>query len=551
MTEESAGRTGPRLHHAAACALLVALTGVAFRGALTAEFVYYDDPRLVEKNELIRSLGADNVREMFIPSFEESEERSQPAWLPFRVLSYAVDYHFWGLNAFGYHLTNLALHMANVLLAYAVLVWVLRRPDMALLGAAWFAVHPVQVEAVTWVSGRRDVLYGFFALLTVLAFAAYERREGRWRWGLYAASIVCCASSLLSKASAMMLPAALVASVIVLGQRREGLRRRLTALAPHLVMAAAAVAVHLAVASSGGVVKDSVLGTRVASVPWALGAYLRLIFFPVGLATPYGGVPLAFSDTGRILASSAAVLGALAVGWWAASRRQVAVFGMAWWLLFLLPVSNVVPLSTLLAERYLYMPLLGVCIVAGDALDRLQGRLRRVGLVCGLAAAFCLAALTHDRQAAWQNTLSFWRQGVGEWPAGPVGRLGLGMARLGCQYPEQAWDQYTRVAIAGREAWSIGPSHVRYYKRGLRRCYDRVGRAKEGRGDVAGAIRIYQEALRLLPGEPKPRVRLGEAYERAGLIAKALQEAHAVKGMNPDWPGLEEWIGRLRNQGSR
>ena len=129
------------------------------------------------------------------------------------------------------------------------------------------------------------------------------------------------------------------------------------------------------------------------------------------------------------LISSAAVLGAMALAWWAASRRQVAVFGMAWCLLFLLPVSNIVPLSILLAERYLYMPLLGLCMVAGDALDRLQGRVRHAGFVCGLVAALCLAAVTHSRQAVWQNTLSFWRQGVGEWPGAPVGRLGLSVER--------------------------------------------------------------------------------------------------------------------------
>jgi hypothetical protein len=527
--------------------LLVVVTVAAFHRALAAEFVFFDDPILVEKNAGIRSLGLDSIWQMFVPSFEtDDEKREQPAWLPLRQLSYGVDYRFWGLNAFGYHLTNVVLHTANVLLAYAVLVWLLKRPALALLGAGWFAVHPVQVEAVTWVSGRRDVLYGLFFFLTVLAYLAYEERGGRRRWLPYAVSVFCCACCLLSKASGMMLPAVLGAYVVVLASGGSDARRRLLLLLPHLLLAAGAVATHFAVAQSGGVVKDRLLGSRMASMPWALASYLRLMVAPVGLSTPYGRTPLALSETGLILGSCAVVAVAVAVALWGASSRQIAVFGLAWWSLLLLPVSNVVPLSIVLAERYLYLPVLGACMVAASAVGRLQGRLRWAGCMCGVASVLLLAALTHCRQEAWRDTLSFWRQAVGEWPEAPIGRLGMGTAKLMASQPELAWDQYLRVAIAGREAWSYGPSHVRYYKKGLRRCYERVARAREARGEVEEALAVRRKAVQLLQGEIEPRVRLVEAYERAGRRDEAIRELGTIRELDPDRPGLKEWLMRLK-----
>ncbi len=201
-------RPSPAFWHVVGAIALVALTAGTFSNALQNEFVNFDDWPLIEHNAQIRSLTWDNVGRMF------TELSTNQAWLPLRVLSYAVDYHFWGLNAFGYHLTNLVLHTANVLLVYAVLRWIVRRGLMAWLGAACFAVHPVQVESVTWASGRRDVLYAFFFLLSLLSFLRYLR-GGKWRRWCYGASVAFFVLAMLSKASAMMLPALLVLIVLL------------------------------------------------------------------------------------------------------------------------------------------------------------------------------------------------------------------------------------------------------------------------------------------------------------------------------------------------
>jgi hypothetical protein len=529
--------------HATACAVLVVLTVAAFHRALSAGFVHFDDPILVQKNEGIRSLSLHSIWKMFVPAYETEEERRQKAaWLPLRQLSYAVDYRLWGLDAYGYHLTNLVLHVSNVLLAYALLVWLLKGRALALLGAAWFAVHPVQVESVTWVSGRRDVLYGLFFFLAVLSYLAYEKGTGRRRWVLYAASVLCCACCLLSKASGMMLPAVLAAYVVVLGRAGRDVRRRLLLLVPHLALAIGATAVHFVVAQSGGVVKERLAGPRVASTPWALATYVRFIAAPVGLATPCGRTPLALSEKGLMLGSAALVAAAVVVAVWGASSRQVGVFGLAWWFLLLLPVSNVVPLSIVLAERYLYLPLLGACMVAASAVGRLQGRLRWAAAGCGMASVLLLAALTHSRQEVWQGTLGFWRQAVGEWPDSAIGRLGMGTAKLLNAQPEQAWEQYQRVVEAGRQGWTWWW----YYREGVRRCYNRVGRMREARGDIEAALGVWKEAVRLLSGEIEPRVDLAKAYERAGRKEEAIAEVLAIKSLEPSRPGLDEWLSRLK-----
>jgi tetratricopeptide (TPR) repeat protein len=122
----------------------------------------------------------------------------------------------------------------------------------------------------------------------------------------------------------------------------------------------------------------------------------------------------------------------------------------------------------------------------------------------------------------------------------------MGTAKLMASQPELAWDQYLRVAIAGREAWSYGPSHVRYYKKGLRRCYERVARAREARGEVEEALAVRRKAVQLLQGEIEPRVRLVEAYERAGRRDEAIRELGTIRELDPDRPGLQEWLMRLK-----
>lgn len=542
----------PRTQHVLACVLLVLLTAGTFGNALWNGFVSFDDWRLIETNHRIRSLSPSNVAAMF-------RYRTNDTWLPLRELSYAVDHAIWGLRPFGFHLTNILLHAANVLLVYALLVWLLRRPGLALLGAACFAVHPAQVEAVTWASGRRDVQYAFFFLLSFLSFLAYERREGRGRWGFYAASLGCLVASLLSKAAAMTLPAVLVLTILATGSPDKGFWRRLAACVPHWVVTVAITVVHLVEASGSGIVKGQALGTSLANVPLIFSKYLGLLFFPVHLAAPHGdrSFPGWSLDNpwmawllrtfhlpeGALIALLAAVVvGFVVVVRVLAPRRRTAIFCLVWWFLLLLPVSNLLPLSALVAERYLYLPLVGACGLGAELVGSLMKRQRVLVLGCALAVVALFAVATHSRNRVWESGQTFWRDGVSKWPNIPVMRIGLGAEYVDAKDYERAWAQYMAVALGGRRAFSRHPDHVELVNGGLEGFYDTLGRQREAEGDRDGALDVYETVVRLMEDRPQHRVRAAQAYERTEATQKAREQVVAAREL------LAQWAKRLEER---
>jgi len=537
-------RASPACRQMLACLALVALTLCTFGNTLWNQFISFDDWFLVEENERIRSLAPRSIAAMLV-----SKDPSSHAWLPLRELSYAVDYAFWGLNPVGYHLTNVLLHAANTVLCYGVLRWLLRRQGLALLGAAAFAVHPAQVESVAWVSGRRDVLYALFYLLAFLAFVAHERREGRGRWVLYGLSLACLAASLLSKASAMTLPAALGLAVLTSGDGSdERLWGRLAATLPHWVLAIGLTAVHTLVAHEAGIVKGQAFDASLANVPLIFAKYWQLLFFPVHLVAPHGEGSLRWASDGpRIALLAAAAAAVVLAAWWAAPRRSSAAFCIGWWFLLLLPVANFIPISVLVAERYLYLPLVGACAFGAELLGSVMTTRRRaaVALGCTGAVLATLALGAHSRNRVWADSRTFWQDGVSKWPGIPVMRIGLATAYLDANDYERAWEQYMDVSLAWGRAASLDPDHVSLVNRGLEKFYDTLARRREAEGRKQAALEVYETMTRLLPKNVEAYARLARAYERQGLYAKAREQVIAVQKLDAEYPGLAAWLRRL------
>jgi 4-amino-4-deoxy-L-arabinose transferase-like glycosyltransferase len=529
MTDAAKPSRRPRFSagfwHAISAIALVVLTLGTFSNALRNEFVNFDDWPLIEHNELIRSLAAKDVIRVF------TDLSNQQAWLPLRVLSYSVDYHFWGLNAFGYHLTNMLLHAANVLLVYTFLCRLLRRWPLALLGAAWFAVHPVQVEAVTWASGRRDVLYGLFFLLGLLAFLRFDD-GGRRRWGYYVASLVCVVLVMLSKASGMVLPAILVLFVLLYEREGRRLGKRLWACVPHGVLAGGLMVAHVMIAQQQGVMKALELHKRMVSVPWIHATYFRLLFFPVHLSTPHAMHAVLWWQTGLIVWPLVAVVVVVAAIWWAAPNRRLALFGLGWWFLLLLPVSQVVPLSILAAERYLYMPLVGACALGASLVGWLAERRRLRGVVIGCAVVVLglFAAATRARNRTWRNAWVFWQDGVSKWPRASVPRIGLAAVYVQRGQPLRAWRQYVGLLTPDEGPTGTDNPEIRNLVRtGVLLSYDRSARRLEARGEVADARGVYERAARLWPQRVDVQIRLAEFYERHGMREAALAQLVRVR----------------------
>lgn len=513
-------------------ALLVA-TGAAYLPGVDGEFLYDD----------LSALTGPLVREPLAHGAAEWLGSSRPlATLTFALNDAAV-----GGDPRGWHLTSIALHLAAVLLAFAAGRALLgraglARPDgPALAAAALFALHPLQAEAVAYLSQRAEVLAGGLYLLGLLLLLRRDeaRTPGR-RLALLAGAVAAHALGLLSKPTAATLPAAWLLAAALLPAANEAarpaLRRvagRLPAAAPLLLLSAAAAARGLGTAAGSGHAGLGVeglpplayLATQLRVVP----AYLGLAAWPVGLTVDHDVARSAGLLEWRVLLGGVALAAPLAAALRLARRAaaragdgpaaaRAAAFGLAFFLVWLTPSSSVVPLADVMAEHRVYLGLLGLALAAAAgaawALRRWAGA--RAGAAgWALALAFCaaLGAVTAGRAARWSSAEALWRDAAAKAPGKARPQLNLGVALVGRGALQEGLDAFRRAAAldAGRAV----PDEVLLTD--VVEALASLGRLDEARAELEAALARW-------PGSP---VALG-LLARVEFAARRLDEAEAA-----------------------
>jgi Flp pilus assembly protein TadD len=409
--------------------LAVLATAVVYARTSTFDFAHLDDTLYVTENpQVLAGLTLDGLRWAF--SFNSSNY-----WHPLTWLSLMLDRSLYGDWAGGFHLTNAALHCANVALLYALVRrWLAPHSP----GAKWPALavvlalglHPVHVESVAWITERKDVLFLFFGLICLHCYTGRAERGRSGFAGLWPA-LLAYAASLLAKPMLVTLPALLVLldfwplkrlalpGVSAHGEvRGPGLRSLLIEKLPFLALSAAVAATTLGTHPASHEVIVLGLGQRLSNAAGSYLDYLRLLVFPSGLAVVYpfplhpslakAGMALAL-----IAAVSALVLRQLRL------RPQLAV-GWFWFLGTLTPV--IVPpkvgLHVAYADRWTYFPFIGLyialAILAGEGLSRLRDERLRRRVTAGLLAALCmgLATLSTLQLRFWRSPLSLYEHAL-------------------------------------------------------------------------------------------------------------------------------------------
>lgn len=460
--------------------LLVAAVAVAFGNALENGFVY-DDGLLVVDNPVVRAPLTDLDALGF--------------YRPLRTLSYRLDYALGGLDPRVFHGANLVYHALTVLLVRAVLARIGISPWAATAGALVFAVHPVQTDAVTYVAGRRDILCGLFFVAGFLFYLRY--RETRRRREL-AAALMSYILAILAKEMAITLP------IVCLLFDRVSMARATPATGRYRLFAILAAAGGVVAWTFYGRFVERVMavtpwhggtpGTNLATVLRVWAHYLWLILWPARLSADYSyrAFPVSTSVLDPRAGVAAAVLGGLAVlTWWRWRRGDVAAFGATWWAATLLPVSHIVPYRELLAEHYLYVPMMGVACVVAAATDAAVARTSAPRVVAAVVTVAVLAATTRTivRNRDWHDELSLWSATVATAPECARARFNLG----------QTYVQQMRFAEAEREwlaAATLTPDDLDTVL-ALAMLYYRQGRFAEAEQWVGVALERRSDDVRV------------------------------------------------------
>lgn len=376
--------------------------------ALDDDFVYFDDPAYVLENP--------HVHRGWTPSTVAWALRTDRmgTWHPVTWLSHAADWGLYGDDARGHHLTSVLLHALNAVLLF----WVLRRMTGSLGPSAFvafvFALHPLNVATVAWIASRKGVLSTTFGLVTIGAYAAYTERGGV---GRYLLVLVAFALGLASKPMLITLPILLwLLDVWPLRRmqwngRPMGAERPVFEKLPMLLLCAAVAVVVIWVRRIGEPVP---LGERLAQMPVAYVIYLWRIVWPQGLATPYppSPVPTAFAVVGASMLLVAITAAAVATR----RKRPFLLVGWLWFLVTLAPVIGIVQFGAYpMADRWMYVPMIGVLIAVAWGVASLLPRSAAVKAVAGALAAVAVtgfAVVTQAQIAIWQNTETLFRHAI-------------------------------------------------------------------------------------------------------------------------------------------
>jgi tetratricopeptide (TPR) repeat protein len=496
---------------------LVAAVLVVYLPVLQCQFVNYDDDTYVTRNpKLNAGLTQDGLR-WGLSTFYFAN------WHPLVWWSYLADAQFYGPPAAatgddlariarGFHLTNLLWHIGSVVLLFAALrrttgeLW----PSAAV--AALFALHPVNVQAVAWVSERKGVISTFFWMLTLLAYARYAERPGWLRYGLVFLSL---ALGLMAKQMLVTLPCVLLLlDYWPLARTRQGTRQGWLLLEkiPLFLLVAGVSTLTILAQRGGGTIADFErisLAARISNALVAYVAYLGQAFWPAQLAAlyPHPRDGLALWQVVGAAALLATITGLVI---WQVRRAPFGLVGWLWFLGTLVPVLGLVQVGNQArADRYAYVPLVGI-FIAGvwsvSALARRWQRQRAAGLLAGGVLAM-LAISTWEHVHYWQSSVALWTHDIEA-----VGGTSTAHHNLG-----QALKKADRAAAIQHfhDAIRLNPENAL--------AYLNLGVCLTEKGEWAEAVTYFEKAVSLEPHNPSAHANLGIALSLVGRQAEAAQ----------------------------
>jgi len=519
-------------------------------------FLSFDDPVYVTENpKVISGLTGQSVWWAFTSGHASN-------WHPMTWLSHMLDVEIHGMNAGGHHLTSILLHLANAVLLF----WMLYRATGAWRRSAvvsiLFAVHPLHVESVAWIAERKDVLSTLFWLLTMHAYVSYVRRPCLNR---YLAVVVLFALGLMSKPMLVTLPLVLLLfdiwplDRVRFGTDQRGIWLRLFyEKIPLFLLTAASSIVTVIVQWRGGAVQNFEvvpLSQRAANALVSYIAYLGRMLWPGNLAAyyPYGSLSV------WLVGASALVIGAVTVILIRLSRGRSFLFvGWLWYVFTLVPVIGLIQVGgQARADRYTYIPLVGVFIIAVWGATAILERRRFGSLALKIAACilvFALAARARNQVRYWESDLVLWKHAVQATGANPFARTNLGLAFIDAGDYASGIEQYTEAlkikpdAVETRNALGVA-----FFKQGnldaAMKQFDMVLRINPGfaethsnrgmvlaqRGNIEDAFAEFRKALESIPDNPKVLYNFGFALAGQGRMDEAMSYYRNALAVKPNY----------------
>jgi len=553
------------------CAGLVVLTVIAYEPIRHNGFINFDDPRYVTENPHIKGgITGKSLAWAFGRSYANN-------WHPVTWVSHMLDYELFGLRPFGHHIVSLLLHIFNTLLLFGVLKKMTGAVWRSGFVAAAFALHPLHVESVAWVSERKDVLSAFFCLLTIWAYACYAERRGFFRYVLVAVFLVL---GLMSKPMLVTVPFVLLlldywplgrvswrggigeGGAVAVAGGVESVWRLILEKIPLFVLVGVSCVITYVVQQSSGAVKtweSYPLGMRLSNAAVSYCGYIVKMVYPTSLAVLYP-YPVNGPAVWNVLVCCAVLVGISGLVIYAARRRRYPAVGWFWYLGTLVPVIGLVQVGVqAMADRYTYLPSIGIFIIVSWGIAELTNRWRfRTAIVTAASCVLIAGMVVRTRRQVgyWKDSVTLFEHTL--WVTENNAPIENNYASTLCKQGrfDQAIEHF-------RKCLQINPRHANaHYNLGLvlaqknelegavvhlRRSLELnpnsahtlinlagvlLMRAGGGSGDGSEAVRLARRACELTNyGNPQMLSILAEAYAKTGNFEAAVGVLEKAKGL--------------------
>lgn len=405
--------------------VILAVTLIAYLPSLQNDLLKtWDDQSYINQNELIKNLDPGAIAKLF------REDRGLYAnYHPLTTLSLAFNYAFSGTSPFGYHLTNLFIHLLNTLLVF---LFILLLPGKRIVAAAivalLFGVHPMHVESVAWVSERKDVLYTLFFLASLISYQYYLKRDNNLKWYLLALFLFVC--SMLSKAMAATLPLVLFL-IDYLVNRKWNVKVFLEKV-PFFLISIGLGILAMKIQAEGNATSSDLfsMSSRSLHAGYGFVVYIVKILVPTGLSAFYP-YPYPLVNSSWVIDHTPTIFfitSLFSVILWAllivllikpGKKTKTFIFGFLFYSATISTVLQFIPVGrVIMADRYAYLASIGIFILIGFLADHFysQKKYRTVVIACILFYSAILTIITFERTKIWKNDETLWSDVMAKYP---------------------------------------------------------------------------------------------------------------------------------------
>ncbi len=386
---------------------LLLLVTIIYAPVVSFDFVNWDDTWYIVNNDLIKTWHPSSLYKVMTESVARN-------FAPLTITTFLVEHSLWKLWPGGYHLSNLFIHAINAVLVFALVKQLTKNQMLAWLTAALFAVHPVQVETVAWISSRKTLLSATFMLASLICWLKQERTGKDEGWG-----ILWLLFGLLSKAATVVIPPIVVAYDVLIARKtfKESIARQIIPMffCVMLILITMSAQVTIVGGIRGHIGMNKLQLLAIDST--LLWRYVVMLLVPKDLCVLYD-TPM--HNIAGFIAFSLISWTAIAVGLWRYHQKTPwLAFAAASWILLLVPVLNLFPITTLMNDRYLYLPCVPFFAICIGGIQNLYHRCQSfefkvlkaapaLGVIFSVALLGMYTATTLEQINIWKNPVSLW-----------------------------------------------------------------------------------------------------------------------------------------------